>query len=198
MTRIGFIRHGSTAWNKERRAQGNTDIPLDEDGLLQASMLAARLSNEEWDVIYSSDLLRAKQTANIIGEKLQNIPIHYEMRLREASGGQIEGTTEKERIEKWGPNWRELDLGIEKAESVINRGLPLIEEISNRHVSKNILIVSHGAFIKHLLKVLVPYINLEQSLNNTSMTKLVKIEQGWNCELYNCSVHLNEGYIREN
>ncbi|GIN85204.1 putative phosphatase PhoE [Heyndrickxia sporothermodurans] len=192
MTRIGFIRHGSTAWNKERRAQGNTDIPLDEEGLLQASMLAARLSNEEWDVIYSSDLLRAKQTADIIGEKLQNIPIHYEMRLREASGGQIEGTTEKERIEKWGPNWRELDLGIEKADNVVKRGIPIFEEISKKHDSKNILIVSHGAFITHLLKELVPHLAQKESLNNTSLTKLIKENQGWECELFNCTRHLDK------
>lgn len=46
MTRIGFIRHGSTAWNKERRAQGNSNIPLDEEGLLQARKLAERISQE--------------------------------------------------------------------------------------------------------------------------------------------------------
>ncbi|KYD09131.1 histidine phosphatase family protein [Heyndrickxia sporothermodurans] len=192
MTRIGFIRHGSTAWNKERRAQGNSNIPLDEEGLLQARKLAERISQEKWDVIYSSDLSRARQTAEIIGEKLQHIPLHLDERLREVSGGQIEGTTESERISKWGSSWRELDLGIEKVDSVIKRGRPLIEEIITKHHSKNILIVSHGGFIQCLLSDLVPHLKQEQSLRNTSLTKILHKENGWECELFNCSIHLNE------
>lgn len=70
MTRIGLIRHGSTAWNKEGRIQGHTDNPLDEEGLQQAEAIAERLSGEHWDYIYSSDLLRARQTAEVIAAKL--------------------------------------------------------------------------------------------------------------------------------
>ncbi|WP_337019427.1 histidine phosphatase family protein, partial [Oceanobacillus massiliensis] len=69
MTEIGLIRHGSTAWNKERRAQGSSDIPLDEEGLMQAKLVAERLSAEKWDVMYSSDLSRARQTAEAIADK---------------------------------------------------------------------------------------------------------------------------------
>lgn len=60
MTTIGLIRHGSTAWNKEGRVQGHTDNSLDAEGLQQAQLLAERLSTEQWDYIYSSDLLRAR------------------------------------------------------------------------------------------------------------------------------------------
>jgi probable phosphoglycerate mutase len=62
------------------------------------------MSKENWDVVYSSPLLRAKQTAEIIGAKMGNLQIHLEPRLREVGGGQIEGTTEKERNLKWGSN----------------------------------------------------------------------------------------------
>jgi probable phosphoglycerate mutase len=71
MTKIGIIRHGTTAWNKEGRAQGNSDIPLDNEGLYQALALGKRLSNENWDFIYSSNLLRAKQTAEIVESILE-------------------------------------------------------------------------------------------------------------------------------
>jgi 2,3-bisphosphoglycerate-dependent phosphoglycerate mutase len=190
MTTIGFIRHGSTAWNKERRSQGLSDIPLDEAGFLQATKLGKRISKEKWDVVYSSDLSRARQTAEAV-EQLANIPLFLDVRLREASGGQIEGTTEQERIEKWGEDWRSLDLGIESAESVITRAMPFIDEIVEKHPGQNVLIVSHGAFTRHMLKTLVPSIDLTISPKNTSITRLVKSEDGWNSELYNCTVHLD-------
>ncbi|MGG0187543.1 histidine phosphatase family protein [Bacillus rhizoplanae] len=190
MTKIGIIRHGSTPWNKEGRAQGSSDISLDQDGILDAYKLAERLRKENWNFIYSSDLLRAKQTAEIIGEKIANIPIYLESRLREAGGGQIEGTTEEERVLKWGKNWRELDLGIEGADSVTTRGLSVIEEIASKHDNKNILIVSHGAFIRYLLKELVPHLQMMESPKNTSLTKLIKVDNGWDSELYNCTIHL--------
>ena len=67
MTTIGFIRHGVTAWNKEGRAQGTTDVPLDDEGILMArKTVAKRLEKEHWDVIYTSPLIRAKHTAEII------------------------------------------------------------------------------------------------------------------------------------
>ena len=69
MTTIGFVRHGVTAWNKEGRAQGSSDIPLDEEGIEMAEHVANRLATESWDVIYTSHLLRAKKTAEIIAEK---------------------------------------------------------------------------------------------------------------------------------
>ncbi|WP_100401977.1 histidine phosphatase family protein [Bacillus sp. FJAT-42315] len=190
MTTLGIIRHGSTHWNKEGRAQGNADIPLDQDGFSDARKLAERLATENWDLIYSSDLLRAKQTAETIGESIGNIDIHFDSRLREVSGGQIEGTTEAERISTWGNDWRELDLGIESAESVKARALPFIEEMIDKHPNKNILIVSHGSFIKHLLKELVPHSSMTDSLKNTSITKVKSLENGWDLEVYNCTIHL--------
>jgi probable phosphoglycerate mutase len=192
MTRIGFVRHGSTAWNKEKRAQGSSDIPLDQDGIAEAQKLAERLRPEKWDVIYASPLSRAKQTAEIIKKTYGDIPLHFDARLRESGGGQIEGTIEQERILKWGENWRELDLGLEKREEVIERGLPAIEEIAANHPGQNVLIVSHGGFISHLLNELSPHTEMEGHLENTSLTKLIKTDGRWDCEKYNCTAHLVE------
>ena len=63
ITTVGLIRHGVTDWNNLGKAQGISDIPLNEDGIKQATALAKRLSGEEWDIIFSSDLMRAEQTA---------------------------------------------------------------------------------------------------------------------------------------
>lgn len=190
MNKIGIIRHGRTSWNVEGRAQGNSDIQLDEEGILGANKLAERLKEEDWDLIYSSNLMRAKQTADIIADK-SGIPIYLDPRLREVGGGLIEGTTEDERVLKWGNKWWQLDLGIESDESVMARGLSLFEEVIENHDDKNILIVSHGAFIKQILKVLLPKVQMGDYLQNTSFTVLTKSSIGWDCELYNCVKHLN-------
>jgi probable phosphoglycerate mutase len=149
------------------------------------------LSKEDWEIVYSSNLLRAKQTAEIIGAKIGNVRIDLDTRLREVGGGQIEGTTAEERIRKWGSSWEEQDLGIERSENVLVRGLSFIDEVTTRHHNKNILIVSHGSFIRHMLKELVPLINMEEYLKNTSLTILLKTDHEWNCELYNCTSHLD-------
>jgi probable phosphoglycerate mutase len=195
MTRIGIIRHGTTAWNKEGRAQGSTDIPLDKEGLSQARALGERLSKEKWDVVYSSNLLRATQTAEIIGEHSGINNIILDARLREIGGGRIEGTTEEERISKWGKNWRELDLGIESEINGISRALSFIDDISSKHTDKNVLVVSHGSLIRHLLKGLLPHVNTAEHLKNTSITRIIKTSDTWDCELYNCTIHINENLI---
>lgn len=190
MTKLGFIRHGSTAWNKERRAQGSSNTPLDQDGIMDAERLADRIKNEEWDVIYSSDLVRAMQTAEIVARNLQVDEVFLDSRLQEVNGGQIEGTTEPERINKWGENWRNLDFGIESREMVIKRALSFIEEVTEKHKDQNVLVVSHGSYIRHVLRELVKDLKMEDHLENTSVST-VKVREGlWECELYNCTKHL--------
>ena len=65
-----FIRHGETAWNREKRFQGHSDVPLNERGLLQAELLAGALPREGVSRLLSSPLIRARQTAGIIGARL--------------------------------------------------------------------------------------------------------------------------------
>lgn len=190
MTIIGLIRHGSTHWNREGRVQGHTDIPLDEEGLIQANRLAERLSQEHWDEIYSSDLLRATKTAEIVASRMGMSNLKYDVRLREMKCGLIEGTTLDERIIKWGEGWRDLDLEMELAESVIERGTKCIEDISDKYRGKKILIISHGALIGNCLKKLIPHVDIAKHLDNTSFTKLIKSDSGWECKLYNCTLHL--------
>jgi len=73
LTTIGFVRHGVTAWNKEGRAQGSSDIPLDDEGIAMAQHVAKRFAEEQWDVIYTSPLIRAKKTAEIIAERVKGL-----------------------------------------------------------------------------------------------------------------------------
>ena len=76
------MRHGQTDWNVKHRSQGWNDIPLNETGVEQAKNTASKLAGIDIETIYSSDLKRAKKTADIISAKL-DLPVHYTKRLRE-------------------------------------------------------------------------------------------------------------------
>lgn len=192
LTIIGFVRHGVTAWNKEGRAQGSSDVPLDDEGIETAKRVAARLSNEQWDVIYTSHLQRAKKTAEIIAAKLPDAELIEDARLREIGGGLVEGTTEAERIEKWGKDWRQQDMGFEQTASIIARGMESLADIQMKHAGKKVLVVSHGSFIKWMLNELVTDAVYEKSLDNTSLT-IVELNDDKNqCHLFNCTAHLQE------
>ncbi|MFD1928519.1 histidine phosphatase family protein [Sporosarcina siberiensis] len=190
MTVIGFVRHGVTAWNKERRAQGSSDIPLDLDGVEMAHRIAERLSGETWDIIFTSPLVRARKTAELIALRKENIDLVVDSRLGETGGGQIEGTTEAERILKWGASWNSLDLGRESNEQVLSRGLNFIDEIGQTYSDEKVLVVSHGSFIRKLIKALVPEDDLDEALANTSITIIQLNEGGNHCIVHNCTKHL--------
>ncbi|ULO06576.1 histidine phosphatase family protein [Paenibacillus sp. 19GGS1-52] len=191
MTTFGLIRHGSTYWNKEGRIQGHTDNSLDEEGLQQAAAIAERLSGEQWDFIYSSDLLRAKQTAEVIATRLGIEITGLVPGIREMSGGLIEGTLETERVERWGSEWKSLELGLESFEAGLLRGSQAIKEIAGKHPGAKILVVSHGAILRSTLKGLIPELDVSEFLKNTSITRITQADDVWHCELYNSVEHLN-------
>jgi probable phosphoglycerate mutase len=190
LTIIGFVRHGVTDWNKEGRAQGQNDVPLNAEGLLQAERLARRLAIEEWQHIFSSDLQRAATTADTIAKAMGRSVDRLDSRIREKSHGRLDGTTEADRIERWGSNWRDLDHQEETTEQVVARSLSFIEEATTEFADKRLLVVSHGAWIRTILGVLLPDLDIKPLLN-TSLTVVRRKQNGWVCERFNCVEHLN-------
>lgn len=191
MTTIGMIRHGVTEWNQLGKSQGLTDIPLNEEGNQQAKSLAEHLFLEGgWDFIVSSDLKRAVQTAEHLAAKLKVPLLFCDPRIREIDCGQIEGTTEEERIKHWGKNWRDQELGMENPFEVAKRGIEFLEELSERFPGKRILMVSHGALIGFTLQHLLPNQFPKTFIENTSLTILEKTEEMWGCSRYNATDHL--------
>lgn len=189
MTVIGLVRHGVTDWNMEGRMQGRNDIPLNKEGRQQAELLGKRMAGEHWDYIYSSDMNRAKETADIIANHMGMKVEGYDPQLAERAFGLLEGTTEAERIKRWGEGWREADHGSEPKNAVVERTLSILHELLLRHPGKRILVVSHGAVIGSLLESMFPefgYIGLK----NTCLNILQKTDQGWDCLLHNCVKHL--------
>lgn len=109
---------------------------------------------------------------------------------REKNFGEVEGTTLDERIAKWGNNWKELPLGIEKDVVIAARGASFIQSLHRIHANKNILVVSHGALLARTLNRLIPDLDTSEQIQNTSITVLNYETDQWICELYNCTKHV--------
>jgi len=191
LTTVGLVRHGITEWNELGRFQGTSDIDLNEAGRKQAEAIAERIAKgENWDVIISSHLSRAKETAQIIAAKLEDPILLEDKRIMELNCGEMEGTTEEERIEKWGENWSDIDLGMEPFENVARRGMDFLKELNETYKGKRVLVVSHGALIGLTLQNLLPDKFNKTYIDNTSLTILRNRLDNWNCELFNCTKHL--------
>jgi len=86
-----LVRHGQTQWNKEGKYTGQSDIPLNQTGIEQAEAASADILKLEPDLIFSSDLQRATQTAHLIRADQPSIPLITDERLREIHQGEWEG-----------------------------------------------------------------------------------------------------------
>jgi len=106
MTRFCLVRHGQTAWNLEGRYQGQSDIPLNAAGLEQARELARTLQNVRFDAVYSSDLVRALETANTIIALHDHLQVHVDPRLREINQGEWEGVQIEEIRTQYAHLWQ--------------------------------------------------------------------------------------------
>ncbi len=145
---IYLVRHGQTDWNLEKRLMGLTDIPLNKSGISQAKSLGEEAYQLKIDHIFSSNLLRAKETAEIIN-KFINVGISLDERLRELNYGVIEGRILKEiPSECWNQfNLYPEQLRAESFESVYNRIKDFFGDLAKKSLS-NVLVVTHGGTLR--------------------------------------------------
>ena len=156
--RLILVRHGKTDWNESGRCQGVSDVPLNSTGIEQAEKVAFSLKDERVDRIYSSDLARAKTTAEKIAV-YHRIDINLRDDLREMNQGIFEGLDFSHIREKYSDileHWREnpetLQLpGGEALSGVQQRALEAVADIRCRSGSQNIVIVTHNLVIGSLL-----------------------------------------------
>jgi alpha-ribazole phosphatase len=158
MTKIFFIRHGETVWNKELKYQGHTDILLSDVGLRQAKLVADRLAGEKIDAVYASDLRRAFITAENIAAR-HNLPVTAVPELREIQFGEWEGLTYEGINQRW-PN--EYDQLFHRTDEVRIPGGETFRELKERaagavaglvarHPGETIAVVSHGGTIRTII-----------------------------------------------
>ncbi|MFC7451432.1 histidine phosphatase family protein [Rhodococcus daqingensis] len=148
MTYLALIRHGETEWNAQRRLQGSSDIPLNDTGRVQARGAADALAGRTWDLLVSSPLSRASETADIIGAQLGIERSAAYRDLAERHLGEAEGITDYEAFDRW-PHGRYPD--IEPKPSVARRGLRAIDDLARRHPGSAIIAVTHGGVIRAVL-----------------------------------------------
>ena len=142
MTELLLVRHGETDWNRDRRFQGYADPGLNDIGREQAWALADELASERVDAIYTSDLSRARETAEIIAERV-GAPVVLDRKLREIDVGEWQGLTWPE-VEARYPdgvrNWPELGARVVAA----------LRRISAVHPGGRVLIVGHGGTVRSI------------------------------------------------
>lgn len=154
--KIFYIRHGQTDWNLAGKMQGGeTEKNLNKTGIEQALQTQKKLENIKYDIIISSPMNRAKQTAKIINEK-NNINIVFDERLRERKLGDLEGNKVTEKTEKmiWDYN---KNYDIPQGENLYDfekRILEFLEDIKIKYKNKTVLIVAHGGVGKIIKKYL--------------------------------------------
>ena len=150
MTLIYLVRHGQTDWNLEHRIQGSTDIPLNEQGRLQAERAGMLLSRRSWDRLYSSPLSRAFETATILGSTIGwETPLPLDA-LVERNYGEAEGMTNTE-IDSLYPG--DLPIpGRESRTAVADRVMPALMALAEQHPGEHVLVVTHGAVIRTVLR----------------------------------------------
>lgn len=142
MTTLLLVRHGETDWNAEHRYQGHADVPLNERGRVQARALAEDLASGRIGTIYTSDLARARETAEIVGARLR-IPVAADRDLREIDVGAVEGLTFAEAQTLGG--WRG-----ETKEQHSRRILGAVRRIGERHPDGRVLVVTHGGSVRRI------------------------------------------------
>jgi alpha-ribazole phosphatase len=181
-TLLYLVRHGITKWNDERRYQGQRDLPLSGAGRLQAEKVARRLQGVDITAVYSSDLVRAMDTARFIGET-HRLPIIPLEELREIDVGEWEGKSfeqlrheESELFEHWLSDTVNNPIpGGESYAQVRDRVIPKTIELIRTHTGSSICIVSHSGPIKLILCYalgMAPSGRLSFELTNASVSKV--------------------------
>jgi len=145
VTTILIARHGETDWNVERRWQGWADQPLNDNGRAQAAVLAKQLEGMPFDAVYTSDLKRAHETAEIVAAP-HGVPVVTDRDLREIDVGSFSGLTHTEVMERY--NGERTDGETREQHSA--RVLAAVERLARDHAGERILIVTHGGTVRAL------------------------------------------------
>jgi broad specificity phosphatase PhoE len=183
-THFGLFRHGQTDWNINFLLQGVTDIPMNATGIEQVRTASKAIRRDDWDLVLTSPLGRARETAEIIAEQAGFDQILKMDLLIERSFGEAEGLD----YDQWRAKYSSLDEipGGESRTELIQRSQALLDTIEKNHPGKRILAISHGALIRTLLAISS---NNElprdgERLGNASLNVVSHLEATWSVTKY--------------
>ncbi len=186
MLRILLVRHGETDWNRDRRIMGQQAIDLNETGRTQAFQLKGELHSIPIQAFYTSPVLRAAQTAQILNEP-RGLLVQEDPRLIEINYGEWVGKTFEEVRETVGyvPYFKRLETPVAPAGETLfqvrDRAISFLADMKKQFSKENLLVVSHADWIKCLLmEVLeIPFSNIWKfRIDNCSVSLLECHEQG--------------------
>lgn len=204
--KVILIRHGETDWNSEGRLQGQIDIPLNAHGLAQAKMMGERLMHESISAIYSSDLLRAYQTAQALSECI-HLPVTLCHGLRERNFGSYQGLTFaqiNEQSLQESVLWQKRDLDFipggvdgqgESLRRFSERVINSLNALMLHHAGEQIAMVTHGGVLDILYrkaKQLSLQVPRTWDLGNTCVSHLVWNEGDFRILQWGDTSHLSD------
>lgn len=155
MTELILIRHGETDWNRELRFQGQLDVPLNATGLEQARRVAERLAQESMQLLVSSDLQRALQTAQAVASRVQAPAPLLDAALREQHFGIVEGLQVADIKTRYADAWAqwvrfEADFAFQGGESTRAfhaRVLAAVQALARQYAGQTLAVVTHGGVL---------------------------------------------------
>ena len=164
LARLILIRHGQSVWNAENRFTGWTDVDLSDKGVIEAEEAGNELRNEKIDVVHTSDLIRAKRTADIVMQHnvgSNGTVTKSDWRLNERNYGALQGLDKAETAEKHGAEqvqiWRRsFDVAPPEGESLemtAERTIPYFEEevLPDLESGGNVLVSAHGNSLRSIV-----------------------------------------------
>jgi broad specificity phosphatase PhoE len=204
MTTLFLVRHGRTGWNKEQIFRGSKDIPLDEVGRAEARLVGERLKEEGIGAVYSSQLSRAKETAQAIAE-FHNVEVQCLEGLTDLHFGEWEGLSLKEVKERYPElyeQWQKAPQkvifpGGEGLAAVCSRAMKAVEDIIARHPQEAVALISHRVVLKVLICALLGldnshFWNIAQ--DTTAVNCFHHRNEIWICNFLNDTCHLKGGW----
>jgi len=199
-THLIAIRHGETGWNKESRFQGHLNSALNDEGLAQAQALGERLAAERFDLLLSSDLGRALQTASAIAMRTGH-EIVVEPRLRERRMGIFQGLTPAEVQARYPEEYarfssRDPDYVIPEGESMrqlFERSVACFTALARRHAGLTLATVTHGGVLAMLYRhaMAMPLdVARDFPLHNTGVNRFRHRMGAWQLQSWGDIAHL--------
>lgn len=183
-TTICIVRHGETNWNSSGRLQGTEDVELNDRGREQANETACYFEKEAWDIVVSSPLKRAFETAEIIASRLSLPSVKIIDEIKERSYGSASGLRPEEIRERF-PDGTFPDQ--EDFEKLRERAMIGLNRIANEFKGKRIIVVSHGGLTNSILYTISggEYGSFKTRLKNGCINKIILENNKWSVEFYN-------------